>query len=152
MLNFIRRTLTTKSQDIPGKSGVEEERTKIAASVVLLETAHIDNECTAEELGHIIQTLRSDFKLTREQAEELVELAYHERQNAVDLFEFTNLINNAFSKEEKKAILKAAWRIIHIDGQLEKHEDHFARKLTYLLRLSHGDMIEAKLQARNEIQ
>lgn len=152
MLNFIKRTLMNKSQGIPGETKGKEEKTKIAASVVLLETAHIDNECTAEELDHIIQTLRSNFKLTRKQAEELIELAHHERQNSVDLFEFTNHINDNFSKEDKKEILKAAWRIIHIDGQLEKHEDHFARKLTYLLRLSHDDMIEAKLQARKEIQ
>ena len=39
-------------------------------------------------------------------AEELVELAHNERRNAVDIFEFTNHINNVFSKEEKKAILK----------------------------------------------
>jgi len=130
----------------------QEERTRIAASVILLEAAHVDNECTVEELDHVIETLRSDFKLSREHAEELVELAHHERKNAVDLFEFTNHINNEFSKAEKKAVLKAVWRIIHIDGRLEKHEDHFARKLTHLLRLAPADMIDAKLKARDEIQ
>jgi len=152
MLNFIRRTLINKNRDLSGQSVSQEERTRIAASVILLEAAHVDNECTVEELDHVIETLRSDFKLSREHAEELVELAHHERKNAVDLFEFTNHINNEFSKAEKKAVLKAVWRIIHIDGRLEKHEDHFARKLTHLLRLAPADMIDAKLKARDEIQ
>ena len=151
MMNFIKKTLFNKSQSIPGKSDNKEERTKVAACVVLLEAAHIDDECTAEELDHVIQTLRSNFALSREHAEELVELAHHERRNAVDIFEFTNHINDVFSKDEKKAVLKDVWRIIHLDGQLEKHEDYFARKLTYLLRLSHDDMIEAKLHTRKEV-
>ena len=152
MLNFIRRTIINKRGDFSEESTSREERTIIAASVILLEAAHADNECTDEELDHVIETLRSDFKLSQQHAEDLVELAHGERRSAVDLFEFTNHINNEFSKEEKKSVLQAVWRIIHLDGHLEKHEDHFARKLTHLLRLAPADMINAKLQAREEIQ
>ncbi|MDX1775566.1 MAG: TerB family tellurite resistance protein [Desulfobulbales bacterium] len=129
-----------------------EERTRIAASVLLLEAAYADHKCTEEELDHVIATLRSDFNLSQAHAEDLLELAHRERSQAVDLYEFTNHINNEFSKQEKKAVLEAVWRIIHIDGQLEKHEDHFARKLTHLLRLTHKDMIDAKLKAREQLQ
>lgn len=129
-----------------------EQRTRIAASVILLEAAHADNECSEEELDHVVATLRSDFKLSEDHARDLIVLAHRERSQAVDLFEFTNHINNAFSKDEKKAVLEAVWRIIHADGQLEKHEEHFARKLTHLLRLTHEDMIAAKLKAWEERQ
>jgi len=152
MFNFIRQTLLNRGQE-PSESGADSgDRTRIAASVILLEAAHADHECTDEELDHVIETLRSDFNLTRKHAEDLIELAHRERNQAVDLFEFTNHINNEFSKDEKKAVLEAVWRIIHIDGQLEKHEDYFARKLTHLLRLSHKDMIDAKLKAREQMQ
>lgn len=152
MLNFIKKTLMNREQNYSSEPVYGQEKTKIAAGVILLEAAHADNTCTAEELGHVIETLRSDFKLSEEQAKELVELANRERKNAVDLFEFTNHINNEFNKEEKKAVLQAVWHIIYIDGQLEKHEDYFARKLTHLLRLTPDDMIAAKLQARKEVQ
>jgi uncharacterized tellurite resistance protein B-like protein len=152
MLNFIRKTLIRQDQEFLDISTSTEERTRIAASVILLEAAYADHECTDEELDHVIDTLRSDFNLSKKHAEDLLELAHRERSQAVDLFEFTNHINNEFSKQEKKAVLEAVWRIIHSDGQLEKHEDHFARKLTHLLRLSHKDMIDAKLKAREQIQ
>ncbi len=152
MLNFIRQTLKSRDQEPSDNSTDREERTRIAAGVILLEAAHADHECTDEELDHVIGTLRSDFNLSKKHAEDLLELAHRERSQAVDLFEFTNHINNEFSKEEKKAVLEAVWRIIHSDGQLEKHEDHFARRLTHLLRLSHKDMIDAKLKAREQIQ
>ena len=152
MFNFIRQTLLNRGQETSESGADSGDRTRIAASVILLEAAHADHECTDEELDHVIETLRSDFNLTRKHAEDLIELAHRERNQAVDLFEFTNHINNEFSKDEKKAVLEAVWRIIHIDGQLEKHEDHFARKLTHLLRLSHKDMIDAKLKAREQMQ
>ena len=152
MLNFIRQTLLNRGQEPSENSTDREERTRIAASVILLEAAHADHECTDEELEHVIETLRSDFNLSKRHAEDLLELAHQERNQAVDLFEFTNHINNEFSKDEKRAVLEAVWRIIHIDGQLEKHEDHFARKLTHLLRLGHKDMIDAKLRARKQMQ
>jgi uncharacterized tellurite resistance protein B-like protein len=151
MFNFIRQTLI-KNKGPVDNGPDNDERTRIAASVILLEAAHADHVCTDDELGHVIDTLCSDFDLSKKHAEDLLELADRERNKAVDLFEFTNHINNEFSREEKKTVLEAVWRIIHIDGQLEKHEDHFVRKLTHLLRLSHKEMIDAKLKAREQIQ
>ena len=151
MFNFIRQTLLNSRGQIDTGPG-REEKTRIAASVILLEAAHADHECTDDELDHVVETLSSDFDLSRKHVEDLLELAHRKRSQAVDLFEFTNHINNEFSHEEKKAVLESAWRIIYIDGQLEKHEDHFVRKLTHLLRLSHKEMIEAKFKAREQIQ
>ena len=150
MLNFIRQALTGSGPGPAASTTDREDRTRVAAGVILLEAAHADHECTDEELNHAIETLRSHFSLSQKHAEELLELAHRERSQAVDLFEFTSHINNEFSKKEKKAVLEAVWRIIHADGQLEKHEDHFARKLTHLLRLTHKDMIDAKLKARED--
>ncbi len=152
MLNFIRKTLLQADQGGTEGSAPAEERTRIAAIVILLEAAHADHECSEEEMEHIIVTVRDQYGLSGEEAGELLELAHRERSRAVDLFEFTSHINDAFTKNEKKAVLETVWRIIYIDVHLEKHEDHFARKLTHLLRLSHSDMINAKLKARKTMQ
>jgi uncharacterized tellurite resistance protein B-like protein len=151
MFNFIRQTLTN-SLGTPENVQDDNERTKIAAGVIFLEAAHADDECTDDELGHAIETLCADFDLSRKHAEELLELAHQERDRAVDLYEFTSHINNEFSRDERRTVLEKVWRIIYIDGQLEKHEDHFIRKLTHLLRLSHKDMIDAKLKAKEQMQ
>lgn len=151
MFNFIRQTLLNSRGAI--ESGPDnEERTRIAASVILLEAAQADHTCTDDELDQVIMTLSSDFDLSRGHVEDLLEIARSERSRSVDLYEFTNHINNEFSRKEKKSVLEAVWRIIHIDGQLEKHEDYFVRKLTHLLRLSHKEMIDAKIKAREQIQ
>jgi uncharacterized tellurite resistance protein B-like protein len=79
-----------------------------------------------------------------------VELARAEREHAVDLWEFTNAVNGNFSREEKIKVVEAVWRIIFADGEIDKHEDYFVRKLTNLLRLTHREMIGAKLRVKDE--
>jgi uncharacterized tellurite resistance protein B-like protein len=126
-----------------------ETTTHIAACVLLLEAAHIDDECTDEEMDHVIAMLRSRFGISTAYVEELMELAHGERKNSVDLWEFSNHINQKYSSAEKIAIMEDVWRIIHADGKLDMHEDHFAHKLANLLRLTHKQLIDAKLAARN---
>ena len=151
MFDLIRNVLANKRGSVTISVQENEERTRIAACVLLLETAHADNECTAEELSHVVEVMKDDFAISREQAEELIALAYRERDRAVDLWQFTNQINQQFGRREKLRVMEAVWRIIHADGQLEKHEDYFAHKLARLLRLKHQDMIAAKISVRQSL-
>ena len=151
MLAVIRNIIEGKS--LTGKEGGEDQEQKkhVAAGVLLLEAAHIDNECTKEEMEHIVATLRAKFDLSENCVADLLELAHDGRDQAVDLWQFTNHINQHFSPAEKLAVMEDVWRIILLDGQLEKHEDHYAHKLANLLRLSHKQMIDAKLRARAQM-
>jgi len=148
MFDLIGKVLANKKGGIAVSAPENDVRTWVAACVLLLETAHADNECTAEEMSHVMEVMKNDFAISREQAEELIALAYRERDQAVDLWQFTNQINQQFGRQEKLRVMEAVWRIIHADGQLEKHEDYFAHKLARLLRLKHQEMIAAKLSVR----
>lgn len=125
-----------------------ERKMHIAAGVVLLEAAHVDNECSEEEMDHIVATLKDKFALSDNCADDLLDLAHADRKQSVDLWQFTNHINQHFSADEKLAVMEDVWRIILLDGKLDKHEDHYAHKLANLLHLSHEQMIAAKLKAR----
>lgn len=149
MLSLIRKIISAA----PAKSAVapataNEDQTRLAACVLLLEAAHSDDECTKQEMERVVATMQQDFSLEADHVAELIELANASREEAIDLWQFTNQLNQQFSKEQKLAIMESVWRIIFADGRLDAHEDHFAHKLANLLRLSHGEMIDAKLSAR----
>lgn len=148
MFDLIKNVLANNRGNTTESAQESEQRTRVAACVLLLETAHADNECTAEELSHVMAVMKNDFAVSQEHAEELIELAYRKRDQAVDLWQFTNQLNQQLSRQEKLGVMEAVWRIIHADGRLEKHEDYFAHKLARLLRLQHQDMIAAKISAR----
>jgi len=138
------------SKDKENKENREQKK-HIAAGVLLLEAAHIDNECSTEELEHIVTTLKDKFALSDSCVDDLLDLARVDREQSVDLWEFSRHINLHFSADEKQAVMEDVWCIILLDGKLDKHEDYYAHKLANLLHLTHKQMIAAKLKARDQV-
>lgn len=150
MLDLIKKILG----DASGRKTKQNEEVKdvnMALCVLLLEAAHVDGECSREEKEHVILTLSTKYGVTREEINELLASGDRKRKDSVDLFQFTRYMNTNLTKEEKIEAMEAVWRIIHIDGQLEAHEDHFAHKLANLLRLTHKELIDAKIKARQQL-
>lgn len=147
MLDKIKRILVSKSAG-KSKDNKKTLSADVALCVLLLEAAHADGECSDEEKQRIITTLAEKNQIPLNQIEELMSISYKERDEAVDIFQFTRYMNTNLSKEEKLEVMESVWRIIHTDGYLESHEDHFAHKLANLLRLSHKELIDCKVRAR----
>jgi uncharacterized tellurite resistance protein B-like protein len=150
MIDLIKKVLgkTTKKAD---PSGDDKQDTHIALCVLMLEAAHVDGECSTEEMEHVVSTLTTKCGVERQDIDELIDRAYKKREDSVDLFGFTRYLNQNYSKEEKMDVMEAVWRVIHTDGQLEMHEDHFAHKLANLLRLTHKELIDTKIKARQQL-
>ncbi|NTV15782.1 MAG: TerB family tellurite resistance protein, partial [Desulfobulbaceae bacterium] len=121
MFGFIRNIIEDKSGKGNQSLTEQEQKKHVAAGVLLLEAAHVDNHCSAAELEHIVATLRDKFSLSEDCVADLLELAQGRRRQAVDLWGFTNQINQDFSRAEKLAVMEDVWRIIFLDDHLDKH-------------------------------
>jgi len=147
MLDLIKRAIGIDSRaEAPAVR--DERKAELLAAVILLEAAQSDYDCSGDEVLHVVETMSSMFQLPREYVEELLEFARCERGKTTDIYHYTRQVNERMSRDEKLSILEAVWRIIYVDGQIDKHEEHFARKLSNLLWLEHKDFIDAKLKAR----
>jgi len=134
-------------------SGSRQERLALATAALLLEMAHADSEFGSVDKQNILDLLREYFNLSEGDSAQLMVLAEAERQEALDIWQFTNLINQYYGKDEKRDLLEILWRIVFTDGKVGVHEDYLIRKLNNLLNMDHSDMIEAKFkvqQAMNE--
>ncbi|BHH84870.1 tellurite resistance TerB family protein [Desulforhopalus sp. 52FAK] len=148
MFDFVKNILGAsdkKSSNAPTFDG------HIALCVLLLEAAHVDGECSTEEISHLKETLITKFEIKAEDIDELVANSGDTRNESVDIFRFTRHMNNNYSKDEKIEVMESVWSILLVDDYLEKHEDHFAHKLANLLRLTHSELIDAKLAARKQL-
>ena len=150
MIGLIKKILSNDTTQVA--TGTTEDEAHIALCVLMIEAAHIDGECSDEEMAHVIETLVEKCGVPKQEIDELIELAYKRRKDTIDLFTFTRYLNQHYSKEEKLEVMESVWRVIHIDGRLEGHEDHFAHKLANLLRLTHKELIDAKIRAREQLQ
>jgi uncharacterized tellurite resistance protein B-like protein len=135
---------------IDDQSENQVDRLPIAACALLLEMAHTDSEFSDIEEKKIISIIQEKFNLDKAAANDLVKLSNLERNESLDLWQFTNLINQHYSKEEKTKLLEILWYVIYADGKVDKYEEYLMRRLNYLLNMDHKDMIEAKFRARDK--
>jgi uncharacterized tellurite resistance protein B-like protein len=126
----------------------EQEQIQVATCVILLEIAKSDDKFSSIEKTTIEAILKKKFRISKEAIEELMEIARTKREESIDLWEFTHLINENYSKKEKKKIVEAAWKVIYADDKLDSYEDNLVHKLARLLNLDHSDLIEAKLKIK----
>ena len=149
MINKIKQFFNahiTDSTDNRGKDS--DKQIRIAAAALLVETVVTDGLIASEEEAAIISQLGSGFGLSDDETEELFELARNEVAEAVSLFQFTSLINQQFSQEEKFKLLTQAWYVAMADGLIDKYEENLIRRLADLLHVSHSQFIRAKIKAR----
>ena len=148
MIESIKNLFSEKMQPIGEENHPDQNKISIATCALLLEMAHSDSEFSAEENIHILEILKKNFDLAENDAEELMALADQERKESLDLWQFTNLINENYSREDKLKVVDTLWQVIYTDGRVDQHEDYLIRKLTNLLNLQHEDMIAAKIKTR----
>lgn len=123
----------------------------LALTVLLLEAAYADGECSEEEKKHLAATLKTNFGISGQEIDTLLAESDKGHKEYIDLFRYTHFMNENFSRTQKINVLESVWRIILLDGHLEAHEDHFVHKLANLLRLNHDELIDAKLRARKQL-
>jgi uncharacterized tellurite resistance protein B-like protein len=121
-----------------------DERSQLATCVLLLAVAHSDDRFSQAEEERIVEILKQDLHLSEEYSAELLELAHQERTASVDLFRFTNAINNAYTPEEKERVVETLWKIVYADDRLHSLEDSLIHRLSRMLNLSHHQLIQAK--------
>ena len=119
---------------------------RIATCALFLELARIDEAFTASEARAILSIMQDRYGLSREDADALIQAADDELKESVDLWQFARQINENYSTEEKIDIIETLWRIVYVDGKLDPYENHLMHKLEQLLRLTHKQLIDAKLR------
>lgn len=147
MLANIKRFFSqdTQHQD-SRKSRNPEHDIHVATCALFIELARIDDSFTAEEMETVLAILKEKYGLSSDHADALVAEAEKELEESVDLWQFARLINKNYSNEEKLDIIETLWRIVYVDGKMDPNEHYLMNKLTSLLRLSHPELIEAKLK------
>lgn len=147
MIDLVKRFFGRSGEDVHADEQRERPHDiRIATCALLLEMAHIDDEFSESEQENIIRILKRDYQLSDAYVAELVRATEEELEESIDVWRFTNLINQNYSIDEKNQIIEMVWKIAYADGRLDKHEDYLVHKLAKLLRLTHKQLIDAKLK------
>ncbi len=137
-------------EEPPAPDDEETRRLHVAACALLLELATADDEFSESERMHIEAVLRRHFDLDQETAQELMELASKEQEQAIDLYQFTSLIRSNYDLGQKTLLAEIMWGVILADGEIARHEAYMLRKIANLLDLEPGYLAAARKRAQDD--
>ena len=142
MLDSIKKFFQ-ESMSTP-ETASDEHRLQLATAALMIEMMNQDDAVhEAEELA-IKAAIQGKFFLTEEETQKLFELAHAEAKNANDYYQFTRLINENFTQQQKFTVIKYLWEIAYADEHLDRYEEHMVRRIAELIYVSHSDFIKAK--------
>lgn len=152
MLDFIKQLLTNSFNNSSSESSAKEKRLQVATCALFIEIANADFNFTQDERDEIISVMQKIFDLDENQSKELVQLAEQKVKDSVSIYEFTQLIDQNFSRDEKFEILKNLWRLVYKDKILNQYEDHLMKRIGHNLKFEHREIMNAKIIVKEEMK
>jgi uncharacterized tellurite resistance protein B-like protein len=116
----------------------------VAACALLLEIAHADDVFRPEERERIARHIHEEMGVAESQLRDVFRLAEEERKESVDLYQFTRLLSEHLSRDQRLRLVEAIWGVVYADGSLSEVESHLARRIAELLGFQHPDVQAAK--------
>lgn len=121
-----------------------EHGLRLATAALLMEMSRADFATSDTERALVKRLIQQEFELDEQETDGLAELAEQEAQEAVSLYQFTGLINQHFSPQQKLRVVEMLWRVALADQVLDKYEEALVRKVSELIYVPHRDFIQAK--------
>lgn len=144
MLSAIKKFFQEQIQGGQTPTSHSQHSLQLAAAALLIEVMRADHEESEQERQVVADVLQRSLNVTAEETEQLIGLAEQEVDEAVSLFQFTELIDKQFAYHEKIKLLEMMWQVVFADALKDKHEEYLVRKIADLLHISHRDYIQAR--------
>lgn len=129
-----------------------EDALRLATAALMVEVMRTDGTLSAAETVRIPELLIQRFHLAPQEATELIELARQEAATATSLYQFTALVNQHFSEDDKYALVHNLWQVAYADAALDKYEESLIRQVAELIHLPHSRYIQARNQVRDALR
>jgi len=117
---------------------------RLSTAALLIEMTRADYDIQSIEMDAIIGILQKHFDITPDETGELIELAELEADKATTYHDFTSLMNQHYSQQQKIMVIELLWQVAYADGDIQKYEDYLVRKIADLLYVPHKEFIAAK--------
>ena len=128
----------------------DETDFRLAAAALLVHVATSDNQFDEREREKLRHVLASRFELGKEEVEQLLDSAIRADLEAVDLYQFTSVLNRAFDDEGRQRVVEMMFEVAYADGQLSEFEDNVVWRAAELMHVPSRARVTIRRQVRNE--
>lgn len=154
MFDYLKKIFNEEQNNSLAEQKASEKsnrKTEIAACALFIELAKADGEFSEDERKLIISEMKKTFNLEDDCINDLITLAEQKIKESVSLYEFTTIINNKFTQQEKIELIESLWRLIYTDQKLSTYEDHLIKIISSTMNIEHKQLINSKLWVKQQL-
>ncbi len=122
-------------------ANLDDNDFKLSAVALMVHAARIDGFYSIEEALIMRTQIKKYFKISNEEAAELVKDADKAERDAIDLYKFTKALNDQLDNDGRKEIVRLLWHIVLADNEITPFEDNLIWRVAELLGISSRDRI-----------
>jgi uncharacterized tellurite resistance protein B-like protein len=127
----------------------DRDRTlRMATAVLMIDVARADYVFEDEEHDRALDLIEKHFRLSAEEAAEILNTASEKAEDLVSLHEFTQYLHNNLDEDEKSHVVSLLWQVAYADGRLDKFEDSLVLKISDLLHVNRARVMRLKHDAQ----
>ncbi len=141
MIKFLKNLFSKKQSDqesnkVETYKDLEDFDVIEAVAVMLLRAANIDGNKDEKEILLIKKLLNEQFNLDLNEVNLLIATSSEKEEASADLYKWSKIINDNYSKEKKNIVFSLMCEIVNADGVIDPFESNFIRRLSGLLYIS----------------
>lgn len=141
MIKFLKNLFSMKQSDqesnkVETYKDLEDFDVIEAVAVMLLRAANIDGNKDEKEILLIKKLLNEQFNLDLNEVNLLIAASSEKEEASADLYKWSKIINDNYSKEKKNIVFSLMCEIVNADGVIDPFESNFIRRLSGLLYIS----------------
>ena len=144
MLHSFKQFLSDLASGGKEQSRFEDNDYRFAAAALLVHAAAIDGSLSDAEKQRLPALLMQRFDLDEEAARSLVTAATAAEQQAIDLYQFTTLLNRFLDEAGRQQVIEMMWQVAHADGRVTEFEDNLIWRAADLLHVPSEVRIELR--------
>lgn len=128
----------------------DETDYRLAAAALLVHVAATDANFDERERARLKDLLTDRFELGADDADALIESAVGADRDAVDLYQFTSLINRSCDDEGRRKVVEMMFQVAYADGQLSEFEDNIVWRASELMHVPSRERVTIRAQVRTQ--
>lgn len=144
---MLEKLKTLIAEPIGDEDTPQSDALHIAAAALLVRAAQIDGKIDAVEETLLTRLVGPHFGLDETAAAVLIGEAKQAVNEASDLFQFTNRINQYFGEPHKIMLLELLWQIVLSDGVVDDYEANLLRRVAGLIYVTDQQAGQARKSA-----
>lgn len=150
MLTFLR-SLFSGGLETPPPPPTGPEAVPLAAAVLLLEAALMDESLEATEEQAILAVLGQKFGCSPAEAHALLQEAESHMDEKDHFYHYAKILKDNLDEAGRTRIIEMLWSVVLADGEADDYETNLMRRVSGLLYVSDRDSGEARKRVQERL-